>query len=168
VRPQPAMAAGDDTAGSAHSGSTEGPRGSSRRAATRGRDPAMSGARPAVPDDARGGAPSRRQSGGQSPRGRGGDEQIHLTTATLQIWPSLWRLRVRAWLCPAAATAAPDEAMTICLHATKMRWLQPGETATMNARGDPDMLLDDDDGGRRINRIRRLNRGAAPCGDPHG
>ena len=56
---------------------------------------------------------------------------------------------------PAATTAAPDEAMAICLHTTKMRWLQPGEAATMNARGgDPDMLLDDDDGGGRINRIR--------------
>jgi len=100
-------------------------------------------------------------SGGQSPRGRGGDEQIHLTTTTLRIWLSPWRLRVGAWLCPAATTAAPDEAMAICLHTTKMRWLQPGEAATMNARGgDPDMLLDDDDGGGRINRIRRLNRGA--------
>jgi hypothetical protein len=40
--------------------------------------------------------------------------------------------------------------MTICLHAAKMRWLQPGEAATMNTQGgDPDMLLDDNDGGRR-------------------
>jgi len=52
--------------------------------------------------------------------------------------------------------------MTICLHATKMRWLQPGEAAMMNARGgDLDMLLDDDDSGRWINWIRHLNRGAA-------
>jgi len=52
----------------------------------------------------------------------------------------------RAWLCPAATRAAPDKAMAICLHTTKMRWLQPGEAAMMNARGgDLNMLLDDDD-----------------------
>ena len=57
----------------------------------------------------------------------------------------------RAWLCPAATTAAPDEAMAICLHATKMRWLQYGEAAMMNARGgDLNMLLDDDSAGGSI------------------
>jgi len=61
VRPQPAMAASDDMADSAPNGSTEGPRGSSRRAGARGRDPATSGALPAALDDARGGAPSRQQ-----------------------------------------------------------------------------------------------------------
>ena len=61
MRPQPTMAASDNTADSAPSSSTKGPRGSSRRAAARGRDPATSEAGLTAPDDARGGAPSRRQ-----------------------------------------------------------------------------------------------------------